>query len=96
MNLSIPFQNGTYIREFSSFRDKSHDLGFDLTNIVSGALSIRAKKPGSTFFENIPNGVIDLANPRSVSFTGSVAEFEFTLSSVVGTATVLAITDTSC
>ena len=95
MNLNIPFVNGTYIREYSSFLHTSHSLAFDLTAVTGGVLTVRAKKPGSSFFENIPDGTINLAAPHTISFFGMVGEYEFTLASIAGTATSIVITDTS-
>lgn len=95
INLNIPFEDGTYLRKFSSPRDKQHDVALDLTDVTSGTLTIRARKPGSTYFESVPDGVIDLAAPHSVTFVGAVREYEFTLASAVGTTAVLEITDTS-
>lgn len=95
ISLNIPFVDGTYPRKFSSPRDKEHDIGLDLTDVTSGTLTIRARKPGSTFFEDVPDGVVNLASPHTVTFFGAVREYEFTLASVVGTTSVLEITDTS-
>lgn len=94
MNLNIPFVNGAYVRQFSSPLLKSHDLALDLTGITGGTLVIEARKPGSSFFEAIPDGTINLASPSSVTFYGSVREYRFTLSGATGTASELVITDT--
>lgn len=91
----IPFADGTYTRKFSSNRDKLHDIAFNLTNITGGVLTIRARKPGATFFEDIPDGIVDLSTPTSVTFNGAVAEYEFTLAGATGSASRLIITDTS-
>lgn len=91
----IPFVDGTYTRKFSSNRDKLHDIAFNLTGVTTGILTIRARKPGATFFEDIPDGIVDLSTPASVTFNGAVAEYEFTLASSAGTASQLIITDTS-
>ena len=93
--MKIPFTDGTHKVPFSSHYAKDHNLAFNLNNVTSGTLSVRARKPGSSFFETIPNGVINLSNPSSISFTGAVQEYEFTLDSSVGTATYIVITDTA-
>lgn len=95
MNLNIPFVDGVYKRRHDNRYDRYHDLAIDATDVTGGTLVIRARKPGSSFFEDVPDGTVDLATPNSVTFQGSVTEYEFTLSGVVGTTTVLELTDTS-
>lgn len=93
--LTIPASNGTYVVKTTTLYERLHDIAVDTTGVTSGQLIIKGKKPGSSVFETIPDGTINLAAPTTVLFEGTVAAFEFTLSSYVGTATVLNITDTA-
>lgn len=95
MNLNIPFVNGVYKRKHDNPYDRYHDVALDVTDVTSGTLTIRARKNGSSFFEDLPDGVIDLALPTSITFQGTVIEYEFTLADAVGTTNTLEITDTS-
>ena len=95
MNLNIPFANGTYERKHDNPYDRYHDLAINVTDVTGGTLVVRARKPGSSFFEDVPDGTVNLAAPYSVTFQGSVYEYEFTLSGVTGTTETLELTDTS-
>ncbi len=91
--ITIPATDGTYTRRIVTPRNLYHDLAFSLTDVTGGTLTIRGRKNGSTFFEALPDNVIDLSAPHTIQFQGIVVEYEFTLASVTGTATEIAITD---
>ncbi len=94
-SFKIPAVNGTYEIKHSSPVDRLHDLAVDTTGVTAGSLAIRGRKPGATYFEDIPDSPIDLATPKSILIEGSVQEFEFVLTGFAGTAVTIEVTDTS-
>ena len=63
----------------------NHVLGIKTEGtLTAGTLTIRVKAPGSSVFEIVPDGVIDLTNIKSVLFSFVVSQYEFTLSGIVG------------
>lgn len=93
--MKIPATDGTHTVNYSSPYDKQHDVAVNTTGVTTGTLTVRARKPGANYFEDVPSGTIDLAAPTSITFEGAVAEYEFTLASFTGTASEITITDTS-
>lgn len=91
----IPAVDGTYTSRTPSVYERWHDFAVSTSGVTSGQLVVRGKKPGSSVFETIPDGTIDLAAPHTVLFEGTVAEYEFVLSSFVGSAAELTVTDTA-
>ena len=74
----------------------NHQLGFKVVGpLTTGTLTISAKAPGSSVFELVPDGVIDLTATTSLLFTFVAAEYNFNLASVTGetTGTQIVITD---
>ena len=79
--------------------NKSIDLYHDVSlrangENQAGTVTLTGKKPGSDVFEDIPDGVFDLSNLKSIMFTGCVAEYKITISGISGV-TSLYLTDTS-
>jgi len=69
--------------------DQHGDLYHDLSIYVegsspAGSLTLTAKKPGSSVFEAIPDGVFDLSSLNSIQFTGAVAVYQATIASLSG------------
>lgn len=94
MSLEIPAVNGTYVRKSSAINERLHDLAVNTSKVSAGTLVVKARKPGSSIFESIPDNTINLASPHSILFEGTVADYEFTLSGVAGTGPI-PITDTA-
>lgn len=67
-------------------------IGFDGT-VTAGTLTIKAKGPGGTVFETIPDGLQDLTAPLSILFTFVATEYELTLAGFTGTSTKITVTD---
>ena len=63
--------------------------------MTAGTLTVSARAPGSTVFEAVPDGAIDLAAPKSVLFTFPVAEYKVELNDFTGTADTLLLQDTA-
>ena len=91
----LPLVDGVYIKPTASRYERLHDLAVNTTNITAGTLTVTGRKPGSSVFETIPDGTIDLSAPVSVLFEGTVEEYHFELTGVTGTAESLVITDTA-
>jgi hypothetical protein len=94
MSFIVKGQDGTTIAKNAYANNLLHDVAILAAGATGGTLTIRGKKPGSQFFEEIPDGTIDLSSAESVQFTGAVQEYEFTLESFAGTGDIR-ITDTS-
>ena len=88
--------NGTTTHRVTMRERFNHTIAVKLrdTGITAGSLAIRARKPGSATWENVPNSPIDLANINSINYEGATSHFEFTLSGLVG-GTRVEVTDTA-
>lgn len=53
-----------------------------------GTLTLTAKPPGGEVFEEIPDGIIDLAAPVSVQVEGAISEINVNLAGVTGVDTI--------
>ena len=86
--LTVPLVDGTYNRLIKRNAIKaSHCLSFDIRGALSaGTMVITAKAPGSSVFEEIPNGTIDLTALTTVLMTFPVSEYKFVVSSMAGSA----------
>jgi len=90
--MEINAVNGTYILKAVETNKLRHDLAvFVPASVTAGSLVITGKKPGSSVFEAI--GTINLATPNTLLFDGAVREYQFVLTGVSGSGTLL-ITDT--
>lgn len=90
--ITLPAANGAVVVKNSRPRHKFHDIAVKGNN--TGTLTIKGKKVGSSVFEDIPDGLIDLSAPTSIQVEGVIDEYEFTLAGVSGTDAIL-VSDTS-
>lgn len=90
--ITLPAADGTVVVRNTRPRHKFHDIA--VKGNGTGTLTIKGKKVGSSVFEDIPDGLIDLSAPVSIQVEGVIEEYEFTLAGVTSTDDIL-ISDTS-
>jgi len=71
-----------------------HDVAIRANGATAGTITLRGRKAGSDVFEEIPDGVIDLAAITTIQIEGSIAEYEVTIAGLTG-ATSMHLTDTT-
>lgn len=86
----------TQIGQFN--KSLNHQLSFSVSAdnppVTSGSLTVQVKAPGSSVFEDVPNGVIDLSDIKTVLFQFKASAYRFTVSGTTESGTI-AITDSS-
>ena len=91
---TINFSPGGHAATAQKSDHMYHQLAFKPNGgSMSGSLLVQVRGAGSNVFEDVPDGTIDLSNPKSLLFTFSVSEHKFTLTHLGGQATQLHITD---
>ena len=80
-------------RQNRNSNSSMHQLAVKGNGTIAGTLTILARGVGSTVFEPVPDGLIDLAAPTTVLFQFALAEYQFQLAGFAGTAQQLTITD---
>lgn len=89
LTYQLDVENGTQDIKSRQGGELYHDLAFRISgSSPSGTITVIAKKYGSSNFESIPDGTIDLSSPVSILFTGGVAEYRFVISGVSGISSI--------
>lgn len=85
------------IQSLGSFNfNQGHQMAFSVesaTPVTAGTVTVSARARGGSSFEEIPNGTINLNNPRTLSFLFIADAFRFVLSGANQTGQ-LKVTDT--
>jgi len=91
----IPHRDGAHNIKPTTPEVSAHVLAVSpIGGTMGGSLSVETRAPGSTVFEAVQDSPIDLAAPKSLTFTFAVAEYRFTITTKSGSASQLAIQDT--
>lgn len=94
---TVPNKSGTYQVKSTNNEIAAHALAIspvEPKSTLSGQITIRTRAPGSTVFESVPKGSLDLDALTTLTFTFAVAEYMFIVNNMGGTAANIEIQDT--
>ncbi len=83
--IMVPLANGIYdsrdLRNVGNPNDTFyHQVSFDIDGTpTQGVVEIRARAPESSVYEIIPDGVVNLIDPKTLLFQFNTDSFQFTV-----------------
>lgn len=93
-SFTIPAANGTYTQKSQDSSLSYHQLAIKTNGTpTAGSVTVNAKSPGSSVFEPVPSGTIDLTAPVVLNFTSSVLEYQVVVTGITGAAIQIHLTD---
>lgn len=84
--ITVPLADGVYISDNLPSVGSPNDTFYHQVSLevdgspTTGTIEIKAKAPGSSAFESIPDGIVNLSSPHTILFQFNVESYEFTLS----------------
>jgi hypothetical protein len=92
---TLSAENGTQNITSNQGGERHHDVAIRVNGgAIAGTLTLTARKPGSTIFESITDGVFDLAALSTIQFDGAVTEYKVVISGMSGVLSIY-LTDTA-